>query len=593
MSHPIPSVSRGRTPAGPIPEGQAAWNVQRTSQMPVHRYKSFHDLVEPVSLPDRTWPDRRITKAPLWCAVDLRDGNQALIDPMSPARKRRMFELLVRMGYKEIEVGFPSASQTDFDFVREIITTDAIPDDVTIQVLTQARPELIERTFEACEGAPRAIVHLYNSTSILQRRVVFRSDRLGIRKIAENGAEDVARFSEKYPDTAWRFQYSPESYTGTELEYAVEVCNAVSAVWQPTPESPMIVNLPATVEMATPNVYADSIEWMHRHLERRDGIVLSLHPHNDRGTGVAAAELGYQAGADRIEGCLFGNGERTGNVDLVTLGMNLFTQGIDPQIDFSDIDDIRRTVEYCNQLPVHERHPWGGDLVYTAFSGSHQDAINKGFDAMRAAAAEAGYDVDAHPWEVPYLPVDPKDIGRTYEAVIRVNSQSGKGGVAYVMKTEHQMELPRRLQVEFSKVIQQVTDSAGGEVSPKEMRDVFDAEYLERVTPLKLMRHRISSDGEGTTEILATVRVESDVHEITGSGNGPIAAFVDALAGIGFDVRVFDYHEHAMSAGDDARAAAYVECAVEDTVLWGVGVNGSIVSASLKAVVSAVNRAMR
>jgi 2-isopropylmalate synthase len=593
VSHPIPSASRGRTPAGPIPEGQAAWNVQRTSQMPVHRYRSFHDLVEPVSLPDRTWPDTRITKAPLWCAVDLRDGNQALIDPMSPARKRRMFELLVRMGYKEIEVGFPSASQTDFDFVREIITTDAIPDDVTIQVLTQARPELIERTYEACEGAPRAIVHLYNSTSILQRRVVFRSDRLGIRKIAENGAEDVARFSEKYPDTDWRFQYSPESYTGTELEYAVEVCNAVSAIWQPTPESPMIVNLPATVEMATPNVYADSIEWMHRHLERRDGIVLSLHPHNDRGTGVAAAELGYQAGADRIEGCLFGNGERTGNVDLVTLGMNLFTQGIDPQIDFSDIDDIRRTVEYCNQLPVHERHPWGGDLVYTAFSGSHQDAINKGFDAMRAAAAEAGYDVDDHPWEVPYLPVDPKDIGRTYEAVIRVNSQSGKGGVAYVMKTEHQMELPRRLQVEFSKVIQQVTDSAGGEVSPKEMRDVFDAEYLERVTPLKLMRHRVSSDGEGTTEILATVRVESDIHEITGSGNGPIAAFVDALAGIGFDVRVFDYHEHAMSAGDDARAAAYVECAVEDTVLWGVGVNGSIVSASLKAVVSAVNRAMR
>jgi 2-isopropylmalate synthase len=593
VNHPVPAASRGRTPAGPIPEGQPARNVQRTSQMPVHRYRSFHDLVEPVSLPDRTWPDTRITKAPLWCAVDLRDGNQALIDPMSPARKRRMFELLVRMGYKEIEVGFPSASQTDFDFVREIITTDAIPDDVTIQVLTQARPELIERTYEACEGAPRAIVHLYNSTSILQRRVVFRSDRLGIRKIAENGAEDVARFSEKYPDTDWRFQYSPESYTGTELEYAVEVCNAVSAIWQPTPESPMIVNLPATVEMATPNVYADSIEWMHRHLERRDGIVLSLHPHNDRGTGVAAAELGYQAGADRIEGCLFGHGERTGNVDLVTLGMNLFTQGIDPQIDFSDIDDIRRTVEYCNQLPVHERHPWGGDLVYTAFSGSHQDAINKGFDAMRTAAAEAGHDVDDHLWEVPYLPVDPKDIGRTYEAVIRVNSQSGKGGVAYVMKTEHQMELPRRLQVEFSKVIQQVTDSAGGEVSPKEMRDVFDAEYLERVTPLKLMRHRISSDGEGTTEILATVRVESDVHEIRGSGNGPIAAFVDALAGIGFDVRVFDYHEHAMSAGDDARAAAYVECAVEDTVLSGVGVNGSIVSASLKAVVSAENRAMR
>ena len=593
MTRSVPPASRVRTPAGPIPAGQPAWNRQRGSALPVHRYRPFDELVEPVALPDRTWPDRRITHAPLWCAVDLRDGNQALIDPMSPARKRRMFDLLVRMGYKEIEVGFPAASQTDFDFVREIITAGAIPDDVTIQVLTQARPELIERTYEACEGAPRAIVHLYNSTSVLQRRVVFRSDRAGIRKIATTGAEDVLRFSEKYPATDWRFEYSPESYTGTELEYAVEVCNAVSAVWQPDPASPMIVNLPATVEMATPNVYADSIEWMHRHLERRDAIVLSLHPHNDRGTAVAAAELGFRAGADRIEGCLFGNGERTGNVDLVTLGMNLFTQGIDPQVDFSDIDEIRRTVEYCNQLPVHERHPWGGDLVYTAFSGSHQDAINKGFDAMRAAAEQAGHTVDEHPWEVPYLPVDPKDIGRTYEAVIRVNSQSGKGGVAYVMKTEHQMDLPRRLQVEFSKVIQQVTDSAGGEVSPKEMRDVFETEYLERVTPLRLVRHRLSSDGEGTDEIVATVRVESDVHEITGSGNGPIAAFVDALAGIGFDVRVLDYHEHALSAGDDARAAAYVECAVEDTVLWGVGVDGSIVSASLKAVVSAVNRAMR
>jgi 2-isopropylmalate synthase len=593
MTPPPAPGSRVRTPAGPVPEGQPAWNPQRTSQLPVHRYKPFHELVEPVSLPDRTWSDTRTTTAPLWCAVDLRDGNQALIDPMSPARKRRMFELLVRMGYKEIEVGFPAASQTDFDFVREIVTSGAIPDDVTIQVLTQARPELIERTFEACEGASRAIVHLYNSTSVLQRRVVFRSDRPGIRKIATTGAEDVLRFSEKYPATEWRFEYSPESYTGTELEYAVEVCNAVSAIWQPRPEAPMIVNLPATVEMATPNVYADSIEWMHRHLERRDAVVLSLHPHNDRGTAVAAAELGYQAGADRIEGCLFGNGERTGNVDLVTLGMNLFTQGIDPQIDFSDIDEIRRTVEYCNQLPVHERHPWGGDLVYTAFSGSHQDAINKGLDAMRADAAAAGVGVDDHPWEVPYLPVDPKDIGRTYEAVIRVNSQSGKGGVAYVMRTEHQMDLPRRLQVEFSKVIQQVTDSEGGEVSPKEMRDVFDVEYLERITPLKLVRHRLSSDGEGTDEIVATVRVESDVHEIVGSGNGPIAAFVDALAGIGFDVRVLDYHEHAMSAGDDARAAAYVECAVEDTVLWGVGVDGSIVSASLKAVVSAINRAMR
>jgi 2-isopropylmalate synthase len=561
--------------------------------MPFQRYRPFHELVEPVALADRTWPDKRITKGPLWCAVDLRDGNQALIDPMSPARKRRMFELLVRMGYKEIEVGFPAASQTDFDFVREIIEQDMIPDDVTIQVLTQARPELIERTYEACEGAPRAIVHLYNSTSILQRRVVFRADRPGIAKIATNGAEDVLRFSEKYPATDWRFEYSPESYTGTELEYAVDVCNAVSAIWQPTPDAPMVVNLPATVEMATPNVYADSIEWMHRHLDRRDAVVLSLHPHNDRGTAVAAAELGYQAGADRIEGCLFGNGERTGNVDLVTLGMNLFTQGIDPQIDFSDIDEIRRTVEYCNQLPVGERHPWGGDLVYTAFSGSHQDAINKGFDAMRVDAAAAGVEVDQFPWEVPYLPVDPKDIGRTYEAVIRVNSQSGKGGVAYIMKAEHQMELPRRLQIEFSRVIQEHTDTEGGEVSPKEMRDIFETEFLERATPLKLIRHRLTSDGEGTDEIVATVRVENEVHEITGSGNGPIAAFVDALAGIGFDVRVLDYHEHALSAGDDARAAAYVECAIEDTVLWGVGVDSSIVNASLRAVVSAVNRAMR
>ncbi|MDN5860904.1 MAG: 2-isopropylmalate synthase [Pseudonocardia sp.] len=582
-----------RTPSRPAPDTQPPWNPQRGSHLPFHRYRPFHELVEPVSLPDRTWPDTRIAKAPLWCAVDLRDGNQALIDPMSPGRKRRMFDLLVRMGYKEIEVGFPAASQTDFDFVREIIEDDAIPDDVTIQVLTQSRTELIERTYEACEGAPRAIVHLYNSTSILQRRVVFRSDRSGIAKIATDGAEDVLRFSEKYPDTDWRFEYSPESYTGTELQYAVDVCNAVSAIWQPSREAPMIVNLPATVEMATPNVYADSIEWMHRHLERRDAIVLSLHPHNDRGTGVAAAELGFQAGADRIEGCLFGNGERTGNVDLVTLGMNLFTQGIDPQIDFSDIDEIRRTVEYCNQLSVAERHPWGGDLVYTAFSGSHQDAINKGFDAMRVAAVEAGVEVDDFAWEVPYLPVDPKDIGRTYEAVIRVNSQSGKGGVAYIMKAEHQFDLPRRLQIEFSKAIQEVTDSEGGEVSPKEMRDVFDTEYLIRETPLKLIRHRLTSDGEGTDEIVATVRVESDLHEITGTGNGPLAAFVDALAGIGYDVRVLDYHEHAMSSGDDARAAAYVECTVEDKVLWGVGVDSSIVTASLKAVVSAINRAMR
>ncbi|GAA2988595.1 2-isopropylmalate synthase [Actinokineospora diospyrosa] len=585
--------SRLRTPTRPAPAGQPAWNTQRGSALPVHRYRPFHELVEPVDLPDRTWPTKRITQAPLWCAVDLRDGNQALIDPMSPARKRRMFDLLVRMGYKEIEVGFPAASQTDFDFVREIITEGAVPEDVRVQVLTQARPELIERTFEALDGAHSAVVHLYNSTSILQRRVVFRSDRAGIKKIATDGAETVLKFAEKYGETDFRFEYSPESYTGTELSYAVEVCAAVADVWQPTPDRPMIVNLPATVEMATPNVYADSIEWMHRNLPNRESLILSLHPHNDRGTGVAAAELGYLAGADRIEGCLFGNGERTGNVDLVTLGMNLFSQGIDPQVDFSDIDEIRRTVEYCNQLPVAERHPWGGDLVFTAFSGSHQDAINKGLDALAASAAEAGVPIDQHPWEVPYLPIDPKDVGRSYEAVIRVNSQSGKGGVAYVMKTEHQLKLPRRLQIEFSQVIQAVTDSEGGEVTPKEMWDVFATEYLDRVSPLRLRRHRVSDDGEGRDEITAVVAVEGDEHEVNGVGNGPIAAFVDAIASVGYDVRVLDYSEHALTSGDDARAAAYVECAIGDNVLWGVAVDSSIVTASLRAVVSAVNRSQR
>ncbi|MDD7920905.1 2-isopropylmalate synthase [Actinomycetospora callitridis] len=580
-------------PDGDIPDGQPAWNTQRPSRMPVQRYRRFADVVEKISLPDRTWPDRVIDKTPLWGAVDLRDGNQALIDPMSPARKRRMFDLLVRMGYKEIEVGFPAASQTDFDFVREIISHGAIPADVRIQVLTQARPELITRTFESLEGVHSAVVHLYNSTSILQRRVVFRSDRAGITKIAVDGATKVREEAEKRPGTDWRFQYSPESYTGTELSYAKEIVDAVGDVWEPTPEKPMIVNLPATVEMATPNVYADSIEWMHRNLARRDSIILSLHPHNDRGTGVAAAELGVQAGADRVEGCLFGNGERTGNVCLVTLGMNLFSQGIDPQIDFSDIDEVRRTVEFCNQLPVGERHPWGGDLVFTAFSGSHQDAINKGLQAMAAEASEAGHDVSEHPWEVPYLPIDPKDVGRTYEAVIRVNSQSGKGGVAYLMKTEHQMDLPRRLQIEFSRRVQEVTDSEGGEVSAKEMYDIFTEEYLLRRVPLELVSSRVSTHDDGKAELSATLKVEGDLHEVTGVGNGPIAAFVDALATVGYDVRVLDYAEHAMSAGDDARAAAYVEAAVGDVEVWGIGIDGSILTASLKAVVSAINRAMR
>ncbi|QFZ16258.1 2-isopropylmalate synthase [Saccharothrix syringae] len=585
-------TSRIRTPARPV-EGQPAWNPQRGTSMPVHRYRPFHELVEVVDVPDRTWPSKRVEKAPLWCAVDLRDGNQALIDPMSPARKRKMFDLLVRMGFKEIEVGFPAASQTDYDFVREIIEDGAIPPDVTVQVLTQCRPELIARTFESLRGAAKAIVHFYNSTSVLQRRVVFRADREGVKKIATDAARFALEQEALYPETEFRYEYSPESYTGTELSYALDVCDAVSEVIRPTPDKPLIINLPATVEMATPNVYADSIEWMSRNLARRDSIILSLHPHNDRGTGVAAAELGYLAGADRIEGCLFGNGERTGNVCLVTLGMNMFSQGVDPQLDFSDIDEIRRTVEYCNQLPVPERHPYGGDLVFTAFSGSHQDAIKKGFEALEDAAKDAGQHVDEFPWEVPYLPIDPKDVGRTYEAVIRVNSQSGKGGVAYVMKTEHHLNLPRRLQVEFSRVIQEVTDTHGGEIGPKDMWDSFSAEYLDGTVPLKLLRQKVSGDGSGHEQIRAFVVVDGETQEITGTGNGPIAAFVDALATIGYDVRVLDYVEHAMSSGDDARAAAYLECAVGDRVLWGVGIDSSTVSASLRALVSAINRAHR
>ena len=568
-------------------------NPQQPSGMRVQRYHPF----TPVGLADRTWPSRVITQAPRWCAVDLRDGNQALIDPMSPARKRRMFELLVSMGFKEIEVGFPSASQTDFDFVRDLIESDLIPDDVVIQVLTQSRDHLIERTFEAIRGAKQAIVHLYNSTSTLQRRVVFGLDRDGIKDIAVHGAQLCLKYAQTVPETEVFFEYSPESYTGTELEFAVEVCDAVNEVWQPTPDRKVIINLPATVEMATPNIYADSIEWMHRHLAHRDSIVLSLHPHNDRGTAVAAAELGYLAGADRIEGCLFGNGERTGNVCLVTLGLNLFSQGIDPQLDLSDIDGVRRTVEYCNQLPVHERHPYGGDLVYTAFSGSHQDAINKGLTAMAVDAGAAGVAVDDFRWEVPYLPIDPKDVGRTYEAVIRVNSQSGKGGVAYIMRTEHKLELPRRLQIEFSQVIQHVTDDAGGEVTPGQMYDYFADEYLpdgpEHWGRFKLLDYRLSSASDAESHIEAKVLDGDDEITLVGEGNGPIAAFCHALAAHGVDVRVLDYAEHAMSAGGDAKAASYLECAVDGRLLWGVGISSSIVTASLRAVISAANRALR
>ena len=571
---------------------------QHTSQQPsgmrVHKYRPFHENFD-VDLPDRTWPTRRIEAAPRWCAVDLRDGNQALIDPMSPARKLAMFQLLVRMGYKEIEVGFPSASQTDFDFVRQLVEGGLIPDDVVIQVLTQCREHLIERTFESLSGAKQAIVHFYNSTSPLQRRVVFGLDRDGITDIATQGARLCVKYAEMLtPGTDIRYEYSPESYTGTELEYAVEVCAKVIEVIDPTPERPIIINLPATVEMATPNVYADSIEWMHRNLPRRDSVVLSLHPHNDRGTGVAAAELGYLAGADRIEGCLFGNGERTGNVCLVTLGLNLFSQGIDPQIDFSNIDDVRRTVEYCNQLTVPERHPYGGDLVYTAFSGSHQDAIKKGLEHLAKEAADVGRTVDDIEWAVPYLPIDPRDVGRTYEAVIRVNSQSGKGGVAYLMKSEHHLDLPRRLQIEFSGVVQRHTDDEGGEVSAADLWAAFSDEYLPSASGwgrLSLRGTRASSSDQGLDELAVDLVDAGTALTLEGRGNGPIAAFTSALAELGIDVRVLDYHEHAMSAGGDATAAAYVECAVDGRVLWGVGIDPNIVTASLKAVVSAVNRA--
>jgi len=580
------------TPTAPRNEYETR-NSQKPSPMAWQRYSPF----TPIPLADRTWPSKVITEAPRWCAVDLRDGNQALIDPMTPARKMRMFKLLVDMGYKEIEVGFPSASQTDFDFVRQLIEGDHIPDDVVIQVLTQAREHLIERTYEAIQGADQAIVHLYNSTSTLQRRVVFGLDRDGIKDIATHGAQLCLKYAENLSGTEVYFEYSPESYTGTELEFAVEVCDAVFDVWEPSPDRKAIVNLPATVEMATPNVYADSIEWMTRNLARRDSLVVSLHPHNDRGTAVAAAELGYMAGADRIEGCLFGNGERTGNVCLVTLGMNLFSQGIDPQIDFSDIDDIRRTVEYCNQLPVSERHPYGGDLVYTAFSGSHQDAINKGLAQMARDAEEAGIDIDQQAWAVPYLPIDPKDVGRTYEAVIRVNSQSGKGGVAYIMKSEHKLELPRRLQIEFSQVIQRVTDSEGGEVSPPSMWEYFTDEYLPNPSAPwgRFALRSISQESavDGATTVQVVIADNGSEIELSGTGNGPIAAFCDAMHNHGIDVRVLDYHEHAMSAGGDAVAAAYLECAVGGQILWGVGIDPSIVTASLKAVVSAVNRAER
>ena len=550
--------------------------------MPFDKYQPF----QPVDLPDRQWPSRTITKAPIWCAVDLRDGNQALIEPMDGARKWRMFETLVRMGYKEIEIGFPAASQTDFDFVRKLIEEDLVPDDVVIQVLTQARPHLIERTFESVRGAKRVIIHLYNSTSTLQRRVVFGLDRAGITEIAVKGAELVRDLTPSLTGTEVHYQYSPESFTGTELDYAKEICEAVMAVWQPTPDHKAIVNLPATVEMATPNVFADQIEWFHRNVVGRDAIVLSVHPHNDRGTAVAAAELAVMAGADRIEGTLFGNGERTGNVDLVTLGMNLFSQGIDPEIDFSDIDAVRATAEYCNQLPVHDRHPYAGDLVYTAFSGSHQDAIKKGMVAQDKSNSGL--------WEVPYLPIDPHDVGRSYEAVIRVNSQSGKGGIAYVMQTEHGIEMPRGMQIEFSQVIQDIADGTGAEITPDRIWSSFVETYLNPIAPYAFVEHRTVPDTHASERrvLTATIKERGHTKHIKGQGNGPIDAFVDALGrDCGVSARVLGYHEHAVETGADAQAVAFVEMVNGSGVKrWGVGVHANIVTASLRAVVSAVNR---
>ena len=548
----------------------------------ISKYKPFIQI----ELEDRTWPNNQISKAPIWCSVDLRDGNQALIEPMGEEKKLRMFKLLLDIGFKEIEVGFPAASQTDFDFVRKIILEDLIPDDVTIQVLTQSRKELINITFESLRGARNAILHVYNSTSTVQRRVVFKSDKKGIRKIAEDGAKWVLENSQNQPETNWSFEYSPESFTGTELPYAVEVCNAVNEIWKPTLKQKSIINLPATVELATPNIYADQIEWMCKNLENRENIIVSLHPHNDRGSAIAATELGIMAGADRIEGTLFGNGERTGNVDLVSLALNMLTQGIDPLLDFSDINPIMREVEYCNQLPVHPRHPYAGDLVFTAFSGSHQDAIKKGFDSMRKTNNPI--------WEVPYLPIDPSDLGRTYEEVVRVNSQSGKGGVAYLLERDHGLSMPRRLQIEFSQIIQTKADETGKEISRLEIWETFQETYFKTDSTFSFLEHHIeSSSNEKDQEDSIKVKLlkENSEHTIKGVGNGPIDAFISALKkDLDLSVKVLDYHQHAISTGSDARAVAYIEIKNEGKSSWGVGMHVNTVIAGLLSVISALNK---
>jgi 2-isopropylmalate synthase len=546
--------------------------------MPYRKYRPY----ETVDLPDRTWPDRVVDRAPVWCSTDLRDGNQALVKPMDPARKQRMFDLLIALGMKEIEVGFPAASKADFEFVRKLVEDDLIPPDTTIAVLTQARPELIERSYEAIEGARRAIVHLYNSTSETQRRIVFRLDRDGITDLAVRGTALCKELAAQ-TGTEIVFEYSPESFHGTELDYALEICEAVTAEWGPTRDEPMILNLPTTVEAFPPNVYADRLEWFQRHFSSRDQIVLSVHPHNDRGTAVATAELGLMAGAQRVEGTLFGNGERTGNVDIVTLALNLFTQGVDPMLDLSQIDEAKRIVEECNELPVHPRHPYAGELVYTAFSGSHQDAIKKGMYAQQRSASEL--------WDVPYLAVDPMDVGRTYEAIIRVNSQSGKGGVAYLMEAEHHLELPRGLQVDFAQKVQAITDVRGDELTADELLAAFHEHYLSHTRPYELVSYAHWSAEED--RIVASLLVDGEAREVTGVGNGPIASLVDAFEKhFGVTVRIRDFHEHAMAASADATAAAYVEADVDDDPVWGVGLHSSIVTASLRAVVNAVNRAL-
>ena len=585
---------------------------QQPSGMPFAKYRPFLDIVS-IDLPDRTWPDKRITAAPRWLSTDLRDGNQSLIEPMGPQAKRAIFDLLVSMGFKEIEIGFPAASQTDFDFVRSLVDDGAIPEDVTISVLTQSRGELIDRTLDACVGIPRATVHLYNALSPLFRNVVFRMDRDQIRELAVDGTRQIMARAEKVldEDTIFGYEYSPEIFVDTELDYSLEVCQAVMDVWEPEEDREIILNLPATVERATPNVYADQIEWMSRHLPRRESVCLSLHNHNDRGSGVAAAELGLMAGADRVEGCLFGHGERTGNVDLVTLALNLFSQGVDPMLDLSDIDEVRRTVERATGMDVPPRTPYAGELVYTSFSGSHQDAIKKGFAArntqVSAKKAEGLADAEAEiavPWAMPYLPIDPHDVGRSYEAVVRVNSQSGKGGVAYLLGTTRKLELPRRLQIEFSRIVQRHTDTYGGEVDGDRLWSIFADEYLpaaaapeaelSRWGRFELRGATLTSTGDDEDSTLTVTLVDGgEEKHLTASGNGPLDAFVTALESTGLSVRILDYVEHALSEGRDAKAASYVECEVDGQVLWGVGIDPSITTSSFKAVISAINRALR